>query len=285
MIIQGRPTILDGPLTLNGLDRSPAEIAAEMNLNWQKANPDLVALDIAAGISINPVLETNPYVIDASNEEAKQDLLAQQRVDFEKELEKASQLNTKLADAKTVEEQKLVNAEIRNLTENTIQPKLIDLTQNSIDYVDTHQGLLTDNQKDNLISTLANNATATINYQNAVLDYTDAATTYASSDKTATDAAKLQTVVNNVNQTFDTYATDAERVQIAIADAGKTVQTALTAQNIDLTKKAVDTKAVTTNVTNKIVEPGFVFTEVAQQQSNVLPLIAAAAALYFGIGA
>lgn len=285
MIIQGRPTILDGPLTLNGLDRPPAEIAAEMNLNWQKANPDLVTLFKAAGTSTNIFSETDQYIIDASNEEAKQELLAQQRADFDKELEKARQLNTKFANAKTVEEQKTINAEIRNLTENTIQPKLIDLTQNSIDYIDTHQGLLTDNQKDNLISTLANDATATINYQNAVLDYSDSAITYASSPKTETDAAKLKTVVNNVNQTFDTYATDADRVQIAIADAGKTVQTALTAQNIDLTKKAVNTKAVTTNVTNKIVEPDFVFTEVAQQQSNVLPLIAAAAALYFGIGA
>lgn len=285
MIIQGRPSILDGPLSLHGLDRPPAEIAAELNTNWKNANPDLVALFKSAGTSTDIFSATDQYVIDASNEEAKQELLAQQRADFEKELEKARQLNTKLANAQTVEEQKTVNAEIRNLTENTIQPKLIDLTQNSIDYVDTHQGLLTDNQKDNLISTLANNATATINYQNAVLDYTDAATTYAASPKTETDKAQLQTVVNDVNKTFDTYATDAERVQIAIADAGKTVQTVLAAQQVNLTNKAVDTKAVTTNVTGKIVEPGFVFTEVTQQQSNVLPLIAAAAALYFGLGA
>jgi hypothetical protein len=285
MIIQGRPTILDGPLTLNGLDRPPAEIAAELNTNWKNANPDLVALFKSGGISTDIFSATDQYVIDASNEEAKQELLAQQNADVEKEIEKLNQLNTKFENAKTVEEQKTVSAEIRNLTENTVQPKLIALTQNTIDYVDAHQGSMTDNQKDNLISTTANNATSVINYQNAVLDYTDAAITYASSPKTETDAAKLQTVVNNVNQTFDTYATDADRVQIAIADVEKSVQTVLASQQVNLTKKAVDTKAVTTNVTNKIVEPGFVFTEVAQQQSNVLPLIAAAAALYFGIGA
>jgi len=297
-------------MSLYGLDRTPAEIAAEYNLNFQKANPDTIELWKRIGVSVDVYSPTDQLMIDISNREAaqekddaKQALLAKQNKDIEDALVKQRDLNTQLANAKTLQEQQNISDQIRNLTEKTINPKLISLTQNTIDYINSNSKNdgLTNQQRNDMVNTLAKDTTSSINYGNSTLNYIDAAIQYAASPKTETDAAKLQTVVNDVNQKFDTWATDAEKVQNSITNVENTVQAVLLSQHVDTTNKATTTKAVTTQVTDKkMVWPtpvatsstgkeDFVFTETTTpvqpaQQSNVLPLIAVAAALYFGLG-
>jgi hypothetical protein len=287
MIIQGSPDILHGPTglmnsTINtmlaGLDRPPAEIAAEINQNWRNANPDLVTLFKASGTSTDIFSPTDQYIIDASIEEEKQELLAKQRADIEIALEKQRQLNTKLANAKDdINQQKIVNAEIKNLIENTIQPKLINLGQKTIDYIESHQGVLTDVQVDNLVMSTARNITAVIENQDATIKYMDAVTTYAGSVKSEENAATVSAAFNEVDRTAKNSFNTADVVQVAIADVGKSVKTAAIAAGVDLTKQVltkVDNKTVKTAiVADKIVfDPG---------QSAVTPILLAVAAAYF----
>jgi hypothetical protein len=306
MIIHGNQSILDRPetpmsfyglnrkytktpMSLYGLDRPPAEIALELNTNWKTSNPDLVNLFNQSGISTNIFAPTDQYVIDQSNQENAQELLAAQAIEIEKNLQVQRQLNAELSNAKTIEEGAQIVSKINDLVDNSIQPKLISMTQNTINFVQSNQGALSNDQVENLTFTLADNTNKVLDYQNATKDYTAATLTYLTSDKTENDLVRLSQVVNEVNNTFDAWAAAADNVQVSIADASKTAADLAAKLNAAQTIH-VDAVTKTSDVAKSIIDETVFTTEPEfrtkpTEQSNVLPLLIGAAALYFGMGA
>jgi hypothetical protein len=307
MIIKGRPSILDGPIMFNGLNRSVAEIVAEANENFKK--DPLYQILVNAGMSPTIASVDDPSYIELSRregimdvynasqaEQAKQyeiqriavqkeiDKAAEikrvsdiQSADIEKELEKKRALITNFSNAKNDVERMEITAQIRTLDETVIQPKLINSAQTTINDIESVRGngVFTNAETNKAIADVANYTTSVINYQNVANDYAQGKTTMDAVD------TQFKKVDNDFIVLQDSIATMEKDVYKAAAKAGVDLHTGLTTKVVNETiiKPPVGltdtTFSTVTSLNNSI----------PAKQTSVLPLIAAAAALYFGTGA
>jgi hypothetical protein len=307
MIIKGRPSILNAPSMFNGLNRSVQEIVDEANENF-KTTPTYEIMK-KAGMSTIIANVDDPMYIELSRregimdeymaiqkEQAKQaeiqrifvqkeiDKAAEikrvsdiQSADIEKELEKKRALITNFSNADNDDERKKITAQIRTLDETVIQPKLINSAQTAINNLESSRGngVFTNAETNKAIADVANYTTSVINYQNVANDYAQGKTTMDVVDK------QFKKVDDHFIAVQDSIATMEKDVYKAAAKAGVDLHTGLTTNVVNETviKPPVGltdtTFSTVTSLNNSI----------PAKQTSVLPLIAAAAALYFGTGA
>jgi len=315
MIIKGRPSILDGPTMFNGLNRSVAEIVAEANENFKK--DPLYQILVNAGMSTTIASVDDPSYIELSRREGIMDVYFasqaeqakqyeiqriavqkeiekaaeikrssdQQTAEIEKELEKQRVLNTQFANATTDIERQNISQQTRNLIETKIQPKLISNAQSTINTLESIRGdgVINNEVINKSINDVINYTTSVINYQNVANDYIDG-----------------KQDINSVSQQFDIVDNNFVVLQKSIENMGDDVYTAALKAGVDLHT------GLTTNVVNTTVIPETLIAygvpdenimpialsqrdipikSISQETNSVLPLIAAAAAIYFGIGA
>jgi hypothetical protein len=282
----------------NGLNRSVQEIVDATNEEF-KQNP-LYEIFRNAGISTNIANVDDPSYIELSRREgimdeyfanqkevAKQaeiqriavqkeiDKAAEiirvsdiQSADIEKELEKKRALITNFSNADNDDERKKITAQIRTLDETVIQPKLINSAQTAINNLESVRGngVFTNAETDKAIADVANYTTSVINYQNVANDYAQGKTTMDAVD------TQFKKADDHFIAVQDSIATMGNDVYKAAAKAGVDLHTGLTTNVVNETRILPPV-----GLTDTYIEP--------QKQTSVLPLIAAAAALYFGTGA
>jgi len=324
MIIKGRPSILNAPSMFNGLNRSVQEIVDAENENFKNSplyeiftkagistiianvnDPAYIELARREGL----MDEYNANQKEVAKQAEIQRIAAQKDIDaaaevkrvsdiqiadIEKELDKKRALNTNLSNAENDDERKKITEQIRILDETKINPKLINNAQTTINNIESDRGngVLTDAETNKAIADIINYTTSVVNYSTSANDYAQGKTTMKAVDE------QFKKVDDHFIELQDSIATMGNDVYKAAAKAGVDLHTQLTTNVVNETviKPPVgltDTYFVQLPTPVEPVGLTETFPKVAslnnsitsEKQTSVLPLIAAAAALYFGSGA